>query len=436
MATQWNNNTAVRADLNAHNFEPHTSAETLAHLDALIVKGEEIDQRKMDTKAKVNQLRSVGGMLAYTVSDVQRLIGGAYGISPTRMTDHAWGQLLAKLSQVVFSKRGIPRLDLIASGMDEPQTDNGYASGHMPKRYLEAIHVDLLDTILNFHFEHAPTDRAWWIRSITKPDPKVGEDNDTIRALVGNRYPVTYGNTALIKTVRQLIGKHADKFPAINLVRPDLGDDDLHMRVIYYERNTDDGPYGLGFYLGNSELGRGFYNVNMMIQRHACTNSIVIDRQNCVHVIHNGSEPTIREQIYNAIGTALKLSDDVLDEFLATREVALPDFDDVLSGLAMKYGAVLDEQVTGIARIAAREGQGGETKFGLINGLTFAAHAAKDLTARTRAELELFGGGLIAAPNSLFDAAARAAKAKREGREPVLNFAVPVHYGANTDSDE
>ena len=418
------NNIVVRGDLNgsratmnAHNFDPHDVETTLDQLDQFVAQGESIDARKHDERVAVQTVRSIGGRLSYPVD-------GFGLLTPQPITDHAWRQLLGKLSPVVFgTKSGVPNLALEFSGVEEMQQDERGARS-MPKRYLERIDTPLLDTILNYHFEHASASRFWQMRSINKPATAPdGEPTDVIRAIVGPRYPVTFGNTELLKTVRAMIGKHQDRFPRINLVRPQLTDDELHMRVVYYERETDDGPYGVGFYLGNNELGLGHYDVMMLIQRGACTNSIIVDRGNSVHVRHVGSAPTIREQVYYAIGAALKLGDDLIDEFLQTREVEIPDFDDVIDGLSLKYGHLLDEQIRGVVKEAARD-QGGKTKFGLINGVTYAAHQSPDLTARQRADLEIFGGALIATPNSLFGAAANAWHAHQRGDDPNLSFAV------------
>lgn len=429
MNPSWNNE-VVRDDLNAHNFGAHAVGDTLDHLDTLIEQGRAIDARELDTRTPVAAIQSIDGKLTFPVA-------GSLALSPMRLTDHAWGQMLHKLGAIVFKGNGAPRLALELSGVEPVVQDDDHGARTMPKRYLQAVPIELLDTILNYHFSHAPNGRAWWMRAIEKRDNGAdgGAPINMLRAVCGPRYPVDYGNTALLETVKQLIQKHADKFPQINLVRPALDDDELHARVVYYNRRTDDGDYGVGFYLGNNEIGQGAYDVCMLLQRTACTNSIIVDRSNAVHVIHAGSSATIREQIYVAIGTALQLGDELIDEFLRTREVPIPDFADVIDGLSLKYGDLLDQNVRGIVKEAAPN-QGGATKFGLINGLTYAAHSAQDVTARNRAELERFAGALIATPLTLFGKAAADWRRHQSGDDPLLNYSVVTRYGNGGENED
>jgi len=435
MTPQWNLTNVLGAEFNAHNFDQNTSKATLDQLATMIEHAKEIDRLKSDYKAPVYQMNMSGGRLA-----VKAYPTPGYNlplvVSPNRLTDTAWSQLLSKVAVFVYGngKSNVPRLDLLMSGSaDARSADNGGSAKAMPKRYLEHIPTDLLDMIMTYHLQHAPHDRDWQMRYIEKP-ANGGEEETVIRAVLGPRYPISYGNTALLQTINDLLTKHQNRFDRINLVRPSLAPDDLHLKVMYYQRDTDDGPYGLGFYLGNNECGQGRYDVMMCIQRGQCTNSLVIDQDNAVHIIHTGSAPTIKENIFTAIGQALKLGDTVLDEFLETREVEIPDFEDVVSGLALRYGNTINEAVKGV--VVQYNVNRDPTKFNLINGLTWAAHAAPDLLPYERVDLEKMGGALIAAPGSLFAKAAQAAQAVRKGYEPNLAWALAPRKGGQVEGED
>jgi hypothetical protein len=79
----------------------------------------------------------------------------------------------------------------------------------------------------------------------------------------------------------------------------------------------------------------------------------------------------------------------------------------VIAGLCKQYGWGEDTKT----RIAVGT-EGRETRFGLINGITWAAHEVKN--ADEQSDYEIIGGSILLAPDSVFHNAAYAGRRERE----------------------
>ncbi len=85
----------------------------------------------------------------------------------------------------------------------------------------------------------------------------------------------------------------------------------------------------------------------------------------------------------------------------------VPNFQAVLRGLSLQYNWT--EEMSSAVTLGT-EGQA--TRAGVVNGVTYAAH--KILTGTAQADMEILGGAILVANNSLFARAARISERTNE----------------------
>ena len=95
----------------------------------------------------------------------------------------------------------------------------------------------------------------------------------------------------------------------------------------------------------------------------------------------------------------------------AAEEEQIPDFEAVLSGLARQHGWA---QPVHSAVLIGTEGN--TTRAGIVNGITYAAHRAVE-HPNDQVDMEILGGAILTAPDSLFTQAARAHRREMAGIE-------------------
>ena len=119
----------------------------------------------------------------------------------------------------------------------------------------------------------------------------------------------------------------------------------------------------------------------------------------------------MRTQFKAAIGKMLNAAGELLDRMIAAEDEQVPDFESVLAGLAIKHGWPID------VRDAVFSGtENSHTRAGIVNGVTYAAHAAVS-EPNDQADMEMLGGRLLVAPDSLFADAARSYRRQQAGVE-------------------
>jgi len=351
--------------------------DTQTSIATLVAKSQALDHDKEDYIAQV-KLFSFNNETAGLVCPPRNLLNpDDAATEPLKLTDHAMRQLCTKLAPAVYGK-GTTRV--------------------LPIEYLSAIPAPLRATVLNDHIQHVNGNR-WTVRRY----------KDTARAILGGDYPASnhggaFENTQCLQIVQDFI-ESVDDNPEIKFVRPYVGSDDIHIKLTWCDvrpRGDDNDVYGLGFYIGNDEVGAGRLKVLPHVQRHACTNSIISDTENAVALIHRGSFAAMRTQFKAAIGTALRISADMLNRFLVTEDERIEDFDLVIAGICDQYGWRNNE-----IRDAVMLGtEGKKTRAAIVNGLTYAAHSVGDMKQDKQIEFEMLGGRMLYAPVSTFAKAA------------------------------
>ena len=331
-------------------------------IDPLIDLNETYTQHKHDHDATAGEL---------TFDETASLVlpSNLFGQSPPVVpTEWALGQICSRLGPTVFG-RG--------------------RSKSVPRDYLMAIPPELRATLLNDHLNHTDPDQKWLVRCY----------KDEARAILSGRYSVI-DNDEVLKIIQQIEDEQPD-LPGKQLIRSQVTPDRLHVKMTWAD--SDDGNYAIGAYVGNGEIGNSKIKVFPFVQRHSCTNSIVLDRDAGVEFVHTGNM-TAKFVMFKAhIIEAFKASDALLDKLMQAENEKLPNFLDVIEGLSNRYNwndHVKEKIILG--------SEGKMTRAGLVNGVTFAAHTAFN-DADAQVDMEIMGGRILVADESLFAQAARVA---------------------------
>lgn len=307
----------------------------------------------------------------------QQLFGT--GVAPLKMSEYAYSQLFARMGTTVYG-RGSQR--------------------SLPGEYLLGIPDNIRAEALNWHLQEKQVNQ-------TNGKYLVRAYRNEARAVLSNNY-VVIDNKILLE------GLHA----AVDALNTKGGGGDWRIMRAHHDQNglifrllrRDTGPngnYGIGAMIRNSEVGRANVEVLPYIQRHSCENSIVIEDDDAYTSQHRGDQGYIRDRLIRAIQQAFKLSVEWLDKFMGAQEEMIDDFDDVLKGMAVKYGWSDDVKIK-----VALGTENEHTRAGLVNGITYAAHTAlKD--PEEQLAMEKLGGAVLAGPDSLFTQARKMAYLKQ-----------------------
>jgi hypothetical protein len=369
-------------------------------IDRLIEQSQGFDERKRGMDFKVRPADVTFAADGGTV-EVPVLGGGKLALA---LTDNATEQVYRKLAPVVF---GV--------GNSKTTLPKDYMQG-IPS-VLKAISLQILAATTSAKWPN----REWFVRGYE------GEKGSECRAVLNGSYPVIE-NTDLLRTVGVIMDKAASEgtLPDLHLATSHVTPDALYLRSIWQEvhhpKGNGYGGYSIGAFIGNSEIGRGYIEVLPLVQVNLCQNSIIV-RQKAARTIgaaygelvddedsqdefvglrlaHRGNTDSIRYAVRVAINQAFGGGAEMLDRIFKAEEQQLPDFGAVLGGLAIKFGWSEDTQTQ------VRTGtEGADTRMAVVNGITFAAQFQEDPHARAAMEIE--GGNVLVAADSLFAQAAR-----------------------------
>ena len=346
---------------------------TTQPIDQLIETSKAYDTQKADYAANPTALHWEDNG-AVTIKAATLFGNTATSLTPT---DWAWRQAYAKLGKTVYGK-----------GQNKT----------LPADYLDAIRPDLRAHLLNDHCKNW-TGGDWMIRAY----------QDNARAVLTDRY-AAIGNTELL----ELIGKISSQTSAHSYLTSSstVTPDSLNFREIWKDiqrpnTGNGNGGWGIGVAISNGEIGNRKLRGYPLIQRHSCQNSIIIDNEvTGFEFTHIGSASTKMTIIKSSMIEILPFAARMIETMIEADAQAIPDFADVLDGLAEQYG--WDDQ-TKINVAVGTEGR--DTRAGIVNGITHAAKFAPDADARF--DMELLGGQILCSPDSLFARAAKLARAER-----------------------
>lgn len=276
-------------------------------------------------------------------------------------TKHAMSQLAARLGQVAFPKttKSLPLDALMAWGKMFPAETAALLNKHLDKRedLLLRTYGDQARAILSTQYVDFP--------------------NTRLLQMVNDALPLTEKSLGATSNVQ--MGK------AFCVVTPDY----LHARITLANVMTDEGEYKLGVYIGNDEVGNGRLRVLPGFQRSSCQNSMVFDYDTGLSLVHRGIQSLNAQIVGAAILNSFKIGMENLDVLLKAREIEVPHMEDEIAKLAKQYGwsiGVKDAVILGT--------EGKETLFGLVNGITYAAHKKHD-NDTLRFDMELLASKVL-----------------------------------------
>ena len=244
----------------------------------------------------------------------------------------------------------------------------------IPYRYLKRCPGLVQAQNLNHWQRQLPPDKQWLIRSHA----------GRARAILSDQYSIV-NNSSILQTIQELL-THVN----FQLIRPYLDVDQLHLKLT--TNQTHDGNYRIGCYVSNNEVGGGAIIVAPFIQRTVCTNSI-IHVEGGIRRAHYRLQPGfVKALLKHEIGSALQASSQMLDNVVAAETDNIPDIADIVADISKRKG--FSNQLQADILLGT---EGERTRMGLVNGLSFAAHASEELPVETRIGLEILAGALLQA---------------------------------------
>lgn len=347
---------------------PTTQTTTTTTLDELIEKSKGFDASKADYTERVGALSF---QLDAAGLERMHLPKQMFGTPvPLALTDWAFNQICAKMGVAAFGR--------------------GSTKG-LPADYLMALQSKVRAYLLNYHLsDEYFKDSKWFIRA----------NGDTCRAILSESY-ARIDNTEMLELLGSMVKEQP--VPGFRVIRPHVTPDSINIKTIWKDINPNNnggGNFGIGVYLGNGETGNRKLRLYPMIQRHACDNSIIIEHEGGAEFFHRGLRVTKMLLIKSLFAEIFGIAADALDRMLKAERESIPDFQDVLSGLARRHGW---DDSTVITVATGTEGQ--ETRAGLVNGITYAAHrifGGDDAGGDAMADMEILGGKILFAPPQEF----------------------------------
>jgi hypothetical protein len=338
-----------------------------ATIQELLDQSKEQDEHKTDYIAHPHAMKFDQNCIMQ-VEPGGLFMNGTVALSPN---EWAYRQIFSKLGTTVFGK-----------GVNKT----------LPADYMMALRPDLRAYVLNDHLKNYPNG-DWFVRAY----------DDTCRAVLSDRY-AAIGNTELL-TILSAVTNEA-KTPSHLTNSSSVNQDSLNVRIIWKDVNRGDdskgnGKWGIGVAITNGETGKRRLRGMPLLQRDSCDNSIILDGSvNGFEFTHRGSINTKMIVVKSAMQEILPFAAELLETMIAAESQSIPDFSSVLAGLAIQYGWD-DKQAAAVA--IGTEGR--ETRAGIVNGVTHSAKLYEDADARM--DIEILGGRILVAPDSIFSQAAK-----------------------------
>jgi hypothetical protein len=195
--------------------------------------------------------------------------------------------------------------------------------------------------------------------------------DDHVRAVVGQNYPAfgldgMWENRTLLETMRLIVKSQSNP----NIIRPFVSRDRTICKVTFKDVTIGSEHFGIGSAFSNSEVGDGQFEVYGLIQKASCTNSIVINQGwKIKHVggvfkFHNALD-----ELAKSLGAAGTMAAEWLNKMMYSQRIEIPDFSAAIENISKGYG--WDDAVKIEIGIGS---EGRENVYGLVNGVTWAAH--------------------------------------------------------------
>lgn len=315
-------------------------------------------EKKFDMDISAKKLRMGNNGNLYTLGRL-----GETGFNGSRMTDWALSQLCGSLE--------------------------------IPVKFARRIPNELLAENVNYFLDRAG-DKKWHLRSYTSSEPTFGP---LIRGIMSSEY-TKFDDDIFLSMVQKCIGSDGDH----KILMHNRDERGMHLRIGFPDLQSDIGRlqdgkpdrHMVGFHIANSEVGQKAVTVQPMVFRLVCTNGLMrweadgdMFRQRHVHL----REHEMNNRVAEAITTAIKGGDKMLEEIAAVKEISVPSPLDTIKKLATnrKYSQRLTDSIT-----TAFHEEPGRTQFHVMQAFT---RAARNLQGDDRVEVEKDASRLLKAVN-------------------------------------
>jgi hypothetical protein len=313
--------------------------------------------------------------------------------APYSLTNHAWGQFGARMGGILVPNSALHRATF------------EHGTRHQSPA-IRAAACDLLNAVIG----EADPD-AMYVRTY----------EGTARAVMSTSY-ADIGNLEIINGIAESLDYQRQRFgldtAAIQLTnRSHVTPDNLYLAVVskgidprdealpgdekYWEgRGGIPGgmPYGIGAVVRNNEVGKGRLSVSPFIQRGPCNNSIVINSEDTLNMVHRGMRSSLSFAFTAAIASALRIGAEYLKRLMDARGVAIENPYAALDHLSELFGWTTDQN-----HLALKGMENQSNLYGLVNAVAYVpAHSEKDSEAVQA--FEALAGGLLANPAQYFPA--------------------------------
>jgi hypothetical protein len=316
-----------------------------------------------------------------TGTDLER--GDYRSLSHQMFVDQDGGLTTRRPTEIVFGGDPAPlALTPWATGQIASKLDISYGRAFLTNN---PIPPDIKADILN-HFLQLRDEKEMLVRTY----------DDAVRGVLSDKYLIM-DHTWVLSMVKTFLTDPSTEQVRSHVVAPGwrLEPDYMHFKIVLHTQELDggsDGVYGLGVGIRNGTVGNASCGVSSLMMRTSCLNSLT-RRKTDWTVRHVGSTDllALRESLLiGAVAEAFGESKDLANALIRSRQQRLPNVFDVINQVI--EGQKLPQDITNLV-VSGTEQQ--ENLFGLINGLTYAAHRADELDADQSEDLEAFAGSLL-----------------------------------------
>lgn len=357
--------------------------DTMKGIERLLADSKKFDAKKTNHAGAATAFKVTNaGKLQFTDRTMLKGIAIADSTKPYGFTDTGMSQYLARLSKTYFND---------GSSKTMRREDWQTMQTRFPKQFAAIMNEVMA--------QHAQGDNR---------DLLVRTYAGNVRAVFTDLYGMV-DNTDMLEALHTTLGQAVDKLPEMRLVRSQVTPDDLLVQVVWKNvdhTNPDTGKndknYGVGVAIRNGETGGSGVKVLPMIWRHSCTNSIFVQDDRAINLRHAGQRNALMATIRVAMTQMLPIAAEALEKIYQAELEALPDLADVINGFAKEYK--WSDEVTDAVKLGT---EGKATKMGVINGITYAAHAAANNNMDLMVDMSTLGGHLLNQPLRVFEAAGK-----------------------------
>lgn len=218
---------------------------------------------------------------------------------------------------------------------------------------------------------------TWFIRGYSE------RGGLSVRAVLSGEYRA-YSNSTMIETAKKFMQASELHY---QIIRGYVSRDAIYLKLTV--ANVDNN-YAVGVVLKHGETGNYQISVAPFIQRHSCTNSIVFSEGGWNHRHRWASEAWLEATVLEKMSDAFRVTPKIHEQMVNAAALRIPRFGDTVRDICKANGwsyNIVDNVMQG------SEGQA--TVAGLVNGLSYSAHATPGLEIKDQIRLEEMAGAVL-----------------------------------------